>query len=413
MLEQQWKKKVTVRLSDGFYMYRKVLEPINDNRLSKHKVVQREKIFTRNYNSANEDGRHTRDEKASLDKAATQFSNPGITTPETKSFIGLPTPGRPIPSDVSTPISIAHLQKFLPKECDNLANSKGQQFPSPYLGPNAISLAKQLIRDVKRAEKRKRRREKRAERRKKRQKVITRYLSMHIPSFPLPKADELRRQFVCTEEARLAASNPKNAFVRLTQMIVDSQMKSINQVYGGDGPFSFISKACLGTLDLFQEKLVEYSADNAITRFSSFSRKLPRELELEDAVKCIKERQSNVCSEVANLEDFKEKVECGSHLATLFEKIYPLPQLELEESKFVEEELKGNTNLILSHEKLSQIVLENITVKLTKRWLLYEDVLKERLEQRRMRKVYDREIANVVLPTLETIKGSLRAISAL
>jgi len=397
MLEQQWKKKVTVRLSDGFYMYRKVLEQLDENRLSKQKVVQREKIFTRNYNSPTVDGRHTQDEKTNI---------PDISIPETKSFIGLPTPGRPIPSDVSTPISIAHLQKNLPKD-------KGQQFPSPYLGPNALSLANQLIKDAKRAEKRKRRREKRAERRKKRQKVITRYLSMHIPSFPLPKADELRRQFVCTEEARLAASNPKNAFVRLTQMIVDSQMKSINQVYGGDGPFSFISKACLGTLDLFQEKLVEYSADNAITRFSSFSRKLPRELELEDAVKCIKERQSNVCSEVANLEDFKEKVECGSHLATLFEKIYPLPQLELEESKFVEEELKGNTNLILSHEKLSQIVLENITVKLTKRWLLYEDVLKERLEQRRMRKVYDREIANVVLPTLETIKGSLRAISAL
>jgi len=251
------------------------------------------------------------------------------------------------------------------------------------------------------------------ERRKKRQKVVTRYLSVHIPSFPLPQADDLRRRFALSEEARMASSDPKKAFVRLTHMIVVEQKECISKVYRADGPFAFIAKACLATLDLFEEKLVAKCDDNAIIKFDSFSKKLPRELELADAVKFIKEQHSNVSLEVAKLQEFKEKVEGGSHMTAVYDKICPLPQLKSEESKFVEEELTQNKNLKKRYDKFSEMVLEKLTVNLTQRWLQYKKVMNQRQGQLRMRKVYDREITNAVLPTVDSILSSIRSVTLL
>merc|ERR1719317_694546 len=150
--------------------------------------------------------------------------------PDKKTLAGVRTPRIRIPSNVSTPKSISEVDKYLPKPTEDERNDKGRQYPSPYLGPNAISLVKLLIKDSKRAQKRRRRRERR-ERKKKRHKVITKYPSIHIPSFPLPPIEQLRRKFAVTEEARLVKSNPKNAFVHLTNMIVRAQKKNINNVY--------------------------------------------------------------------------------------------------------------------------------------------------------------------------------------
>jgi len=147
-----------------------------------------------------------------------------------------------MPSDISTPISVSEFQTWISKcQDDAQVNEKGQQFPSPYLGPNAMSLAKQLIRESERAEKRKRRRAERMERRKKRRKVIMRYPLVHIPCFPIPQPDVLRTRFVFFWKPEwLLSSDPKNAFVHLTKIIVKAQKEFIIKAYCKNGPFTFL-----------------------------------------------------------------------------------------------------------------------------------------------------------------------------
>jgi len=404
-------------------MYRKILAEIEDNGQTKNKALQTEKVLTRNSCSQTERMILCRDNN--LRKLETDRSHGPCQTSaklvltlgnkftETKSFSGVPTPGRPIPSDVSTPISVSEFQTWVSKQQDGQVNEKGQQFPSPYLGPNAMSLAKQLILESERAEKRKRRRERRMKRRKKRRKVITRYPLIHIPSFPIPHPDDLTRRFTLTDEARMASSDPKKAFVHWTNMIVNAQKCSIIKAYSYNGSFGFISEGCIATLDLFREKMIAKSNDKAIANFASCSRKLPRELELLNSLKCINERFAKVSVENRKMKELKVMVEEGSIKEAIFQRVYPLPVVELEEAKLVKEELVRTENLLVNRNKLSDIVLGNLTVKVTERWLRFKELAEDQQEQFKMHEVYNNEIANAVVPTVESILEILGAISLL
>jgi len=249
------------------------------------------------------------------------------------------------------------------------------------------------------------------ERRKKRRKVITRYPSIVIPSFPVPQPEEIRNNFAKTEEARRAILDPKVAFVHLTKMIVSAQMKSISEVYCCDGPFSFIAKTCLETLNLFQEKMVIRSEDKAVAKFERFSEKLPRELELENAFKCVNDQHAKVAAQISNLNDLKEKIEKGTLVVAVNMRTDRLPELGMEEALFAEEELVQNETLQRHHDKLSDIVLDNLSTKLTKRWLKFQEESKDRQEQLKMRKVYDTEIESAGLQSVGSILESFRVIS--
>jgi len=423
MKEQQWTKHVTLRLSDGFYMYRKVFSK-DDKSLAGNQGAKTNNLLTRNHsvqtlswipngptNTSKKPGVYL--DRASYNQPPVQLCMTpeySVTGSKKKGFVGVPTPGRPIPSDVNTPKSLSELDKYHIKSSVS-RNEKRQQYPSPYLGPNAISLVKLLIRDARYAQKRRRHREKRERKKKKRRKVITRYPSIHIPSFPLPPIDQIRREFALTEEARLATSNPKNGFIQLTNMIVGAQKQSIGKVYRDDGPFAFIAKACAATLDLFREKMIAKSKDSAIAKFERSSRKHPRELELANALKCIRERHDKVNGEVQKMVKLKEQIVSGKLEAAVCEKIYPLPQAIQETNEFVKEETLQNENLQRSHNTLSKIVMENLTIKLTERWLRFEEESNKRQEQLKMSSVYAREIASAGLPTVRSIVKTLGAIS--
>jgi len=329
---------------------------------------------------------------------------------ETKSFFGVPTPGRPIPSDISTPISVSEFQLWLSKWQDEQVNEKGQQFPSPYFGPNDMSLAKQLIKESEKAEKRKMRRVKRTARRKKRRKVITRYPLVHIPSFPIPQPDELRMRFAFTEEARMVSSDPKKAFVHLTKMIVEAQKGCIIKAYCKNGPFTFISEACVEILDLFQEKMIAKSNDTAVAWFGGCPRVFPQELELLNALKCINKRFAEVSAENRKMRELKVMLEEGSIKKAIIQRVYPLPVMELEDAKLEKEELACNKNLLVSRENLSDIVLGNLTVKFTERWIRLKKLKEDQQKQFKMREIYNSEIANTVVKTVGSILELLRAI---
>jgi len=422
MEEQKWRKQVTLRLSDGFTMWRKVFSS-NDKELS---IKQRPEAnvapsTTQRIPSLqilNGAAKHSKKPKGHLD--STMCSEPEVQRSGStecrvkgsskKGFASIPTPRKRIPSDASTPKSLSKLDKYPARAKDNGKNhEKHQRCPSPYLGPNGISLVRQLTRDARKDRKRRRRKERR-EKKKKRRKVITRYPSMHIPCFPLPPIDQLRREFAETKEARLVTSNPKNGLIRLTNMIVEVQKDSIKKVYRNDGPFAFIAQACMETLDLFQKKMVAKTEDTDIAKFKRSSRKQPRELELINALRCIRERREKISAEVREMGKLNESMASGRLEASVCEKVYPLPQPILETAKFVREELIQSENLQNSHNKLSKIVMENLTIKLTERWMQFKKKSKERQVQRTMIELYNREIAGAGLPTVQSIVESLGAI---
>jgi len=423
MKEQQWKKHITIRLSDGFYMYRKVFSPTKDEIPTMNWNAQRNEVGTR-INSVETIGwvpggttsasRKTEGylNQSTYNKPAVQLSMTQEylpSGPDKKSLVGVATPARPIPSDVSTPISLRELNKYLALSYAKSANEKANQFPSPHLGPNPISLARRLLRDARKAQKRKRRRERREEKRKKRRKVITKYHSINIPNFPLPPVAQLRRDFALTKEARQVTSDPKTSFIHLTNMIVGAQKASIKQVYSDDGPFAFIAKACVTTLDLFREKMVAKSEDFGIAKFS-LPQKLPRKLELENALKCIKERHGKLSAEVRTMEELQIKIAGGGLEALVSKRVYPLPQPVPEIAVFAKEEHVWNENLQRSHSAFSEIVIENLTTKLTKRRLLFEEELRERQKQQSMSEMYNREIVSAGIASVRSIMESLVVI---
>jgi len=106
MIEKQYEKDVTLRLSDGFFMYRKLFATIDVNRLPKGNIAQLNKNHNKKYIPHNVNG------PSEENRTDTQsLTNLKDIIPNTKCFIGVPTPGRPIPSDVPTPISLGELQK--------------------------------------------------------------------------------------------------------------------------------------------------------------------------------------------------------------------------------------------------------------------------------------------------------------
>lgn len=420
MEKQSWKKHVTLRLEDGFYMYRKVFSrddkellgaETNDILIKNHSV----KSFNWNPNGVAKLSKKPQGhlESTMNNEPAVQLMTPDYPAqgPDNKTFASVPTPRSRLPLDVSTPKSLSELYKYRTKPNDKGGNNKKRQHPSPYLGPNAISLVKELIRDDRIAQKRRRRRERREKRKKKRRKVITRYPSIQIPSFPLPPLDQIRRKFAVTKEARLVRSNPKDGLIQLTNMIIKVQKDSITKVYRDDGPFAFIAVASVDTLDLFHKKMVVKSEDPAIAKFEYSSTTLPRELELLNALNCIRKRHKKVSSEIHTMVKLKELMASGRLEASVCEKVYPLPQPVLDTAKFAREQLIQNENLQRSHNTLSKIVMENLTIKLTERWVRFQEESKERQEQLTMSELYNREIASAGLPTVRSIVESLGAIS--
>jgi len=421
MEKQKWRKQVTLRLSDGFTMWRKVFSP-EDKELSRKQLAEANDAPSKTQSSKSLDilngaARHSKKPKRLLDNTmcrepvkrsgSTHCLGNGYSN---ETCASVPTPRKRIPSDVSTPKSMSKLDEYPARpEEDGKNHEKHQRYPSPYLGPNGISLVKQLTSDARKARKRRRRKERR-EKKKKRRKVVTRYPAMHIPRFPLPPIDKLRREFANTKEARLITSNPKSGLIRLTNMIVEVQRDSIRKVYRNDGPFAFIAQACMETLALFQMKMVAKSKDTAIAKFMRSSRKQPRELELINALESIRERREKVTSEVGELEKLNKWMVSGQLEASVCEKLYPLPQPILETGKFVKEKLIQSEDLKSSHNRLSKIVMENLTIKLTERWMLFRKDIKERQVQMTMSELYNREIAGAGLPTVQSIVESLGAI---
>jgi len=421
MEKQKWRKHITLRLSDGFTMWRKVFSS-DDKELSRKQGAEANDAPSKiqrikSLDILNGAARHSKKPKRHL--ASTMCSEPAkrsgsmdcvVKGSSIKSIASVPTPRKRIPSDASTPKSMSKLDAYPARQKDDGKNPQNhKRYPSPYLGPNGISLVKQLARDARKARKRRRRKERR-EKRKKRRKVVTRYPAMHIPRFPLPPIDKLRREFATTKEARLITSNPKSGLVRLTNMIVEVQKESIMKVYNNDGPFAFIAQACLETLDLFQKKMVAKIRDTAIAKFKRSSRKQPRELELINALRSIRDRREKIASEVRDMEKLNGWMASGRLEALVCQKMYPLPQPILETGKFLKEEAIQSENLQSSHNRLSKIMMENLTTKLTERWMIFKKESNERQVQMTMSELYNREIAGAGLPTVQSIVESLGAI---
>jgi len=419
MEKQKWRKQVTLRLSDGFTMWRKVFSS-DDKELSRKQgaeandapcKTQRIRSLQILNGAAGNSKKHKRHLASTIynEPVNRSVSADCLVKGSYKSFASVPTPRKRIPSDASTPKSMSKLNEYPVRPEDDGKNpEKHQRHPSPYLGPNGISLVKQLTRDARKARKRRRRKERR-EKKKKRRKVITRYPAMHIPRFPLPPIDKLRREFANTEEARLITSIPNNGLIRLTNMIVEVQKDSISKVYSNDGPFAFIAQACMETLDLFQKKMIAKCKDTAIAKFKRSSTKQPRELELINALRSIRERRKKITCEAREMEKLNEWMASGRLEASVREKLYPLPQPILETGKFAKEELIQSENLQSSHNRLSKIA-KNLTIKLTERRMLFKKESKERQVQMTMSELYNREIAGAGLPTVQSIMESLGAI---
>jgi len=163
-------------------------------------------------------------------------------------------------------------------------------------------------------------------------------------------------------------------------------------------------------LDLFQEKMNAKSDDTAVAQFRGCSRMLPRELELLNALKCIKERFAKVIVENRKKRELKVMVTQGSIKDAVIQRVYPLPVVELEEANFVKEELACNKNLLVSRDRLSDIVFNNLTDKLSERWIRLKKIEEDQQKQFKMREIYNSEIANTDVPTVGLILEILGAM---
>lgn len=410
-----WKKEITVRLTDGFYMFKKVPEDpenvfvIERDALKKNSKL--EKMLPAN--------------KYTQTKGITPYSPPDRDN-QFSSVKKTPTKSRVTCAPVvSTPLTTT-LKRYgqfntLPPrkswtDCGKWNSTKGFQFPSPRLGtkfsPLSEQLAKIALKKRKRQARKRRRRERSSEKKwRKRRKLVTVYPVPHLPLFSLTKSDEVRRGFVETEEARYAKTKPKAAFRKLTEMLIESQKRAVSDIYTTSGAFKFIGNSCCSYLDLFFQKIGDNSLARAKVSFKQFAETRPRELELMNALVSIKNQRTKMNLEIKKMILLKQRILDGSLKAALHDKIYPWPKQLAECQWSTEAELAQNATLPRHHDKLSNIITGIVTPQLSKRWLAVKFEAERKNSDARMTELYQNEIANAGLPTVESVIQSFCVMS--
>jgi len=409
-----WKKEITLRLTDGFYMFKKVPEDpekvLITERGALKKNTKLEKMLPANEYTQTES--YT---PYSLPDPYDQHS-PVKKTPSKFRLSVAPVVSTPL---TTTTKRYGQFNNLTPRkswtDSRKWISTKGFQFPSPKLGTKLSPLSEQYalmaIKKRKREARKRRRRWRFSEKKKrKRRKVVTVYPASHLPLFSLTKFDEVRRGFAETEEARCAKTKPKAAFRKLTEILTESQKRAISDMDTTSGVFKFIVHSCCSYLDLFLQKIGDNSLGRAEVSFKRLAETWPRELEIMNALDCIKNRRTKMSLEIQKMILLKQRIIDGSLKAALHEKIYPLPKQLTEWHWSTEAEL-AQSELPRHHDKLSNIINGVVTPQLSNRWLAVKLEAERKNCDARMSELYKNEIANAGLPTVESVLRSFCVMS--
>jgi len=217
----------------------------------------------------------------------------------------LPTRSTPGPAGMQI-VAVEDLSSDQPN-----ARDKCCQHPPPNPHKKRRTLAVQLQR---REEKRKRPRSPskrgKKKKKKKRRKVVTQYPNFQVPAFPTPNMNHVHMAFKDTPEAHDAKADPKAAFLTLTKMIVGAHKLEIQKVYKKSGPFGFLAEALCENLDLFERKAG--NIDPNIVRFKRSLELNVRELEVKNAVKCIRKKREAIKREIEKMTTLRNAKMDGS-----------------------------------------------------------------------------------------------------
>lgn len=393
---RSWKRQITLRLPDGFYMFKRVpsakaAAPTNPPTPPKPALrrlpgdpVQKNPPPILPYGS----------------QAPSHIVAGNVQTPRLNPDLQIDTPNYGVQGTddfKSAPSRPAESRQPLPpppedaEDPDALAKNKGYQHPSPEPRAAHIPLSKKLERDAEKQERKRRRKEKKKKKKRKRKgapqpaarkkrKVLTRtyYPEFEVPAFPSSRINEVHEAFAETTEASLSKEQPKLAFLKLTTMLIASHKKQCKKVYAP--PFDFLCEVLLSSLDLFEGKIKDINDEHI--KFTQNSGPSSHELELRNALKCVRKRRAITRTRTEEMVTLVESIKDGSRRREVEERLGPIPQpiLASEEETTEQFELRARAQLE-DHETFSK----SCTVQLDKYTLWHGTQEPEEIRELRKR----------------------------